>query len=1518
MSMSDLEDPLYKNWVRSALSLKYLKEGIYGFVDQFSKQHHSNLLQSYIKGTGSPATSCTECTSENLMPDHPRHQCIQKFRSKCFCNNPVGRRKCPNNFCSRLYDLIVIAHDERNPLWINTDPGKWYMDHWEIAKCYLSTTGYSEQGTAGDTDVAGLLSIIVNNIEIRNYVDFIDNIRKVRDIRNDIMHSKSFQVDQRSLYQYIDQIILVLQDPKTLVTDVAAQNAVVKLEKLKRDQIYISLEDAYEMRRQALKAVEDGKKEIENTKDEVIQQIETKRQEIHDDLDSHFGQRLLEQNKEIKAVTIRMQTEKNEIKRSCQTALNEIGAKGKQITDNIDAYFESRLDDHEKQSKDISDVKTLNSSLTEDEKGLQRYLLGFYRKEYVKIPVSPLSTKYRKSVEELYVPLQAQIFFKHKNVAATKLDEVFQQDGKVMRSIYLTGEAGIGKSTFCRKLISQWCIVTENVGKIPHDYNHVFDGFDDYTYDFEYESLSDDSDTYSDYSSLSDQDLSTDTTGNAFSSHKNNQDPLSSVAKSSQINEDDTNNVSIQMFDFLFFISLRDTYLEVSIEDMVEKQLLFQDSKRVECFKSTINRIPEKCLFILDGLDEWTQPKPLPTHPTVTRGLPLSSVSGNYVKLFTTRRWKYESLSPCIEEHESEVRLTGIGKTASKMVIENMLVSKDQIFAFETAVRLSDANDLGSIPLLLKLLICLWQENSKLENSKTELYCSIINIMLHLAEKRNDLSICNQTHELPQMLGVFRYIKDNSNLVFKLSQFAFYSLFKEPYGSTVVFSEFDISQQGLSSGEIHLFLQTGILTQKCVSSQSTFIPKTSLSFIHKSFQEFFAAVYTAIADSDRNEIRNIIACRCGNTFQIVEMANVFYFLADLHQNLYQNILKEIASQYRDRGISFGHELDLMLKLNEKDSCLIDIFLRGNPKSVVIESTKYGIKENFFSRQNQQLQLLELRSVNMAHIEFKRLLESISMSGKGVDVTLICIGWIDEYFEREVFFVEVGNVRKLKIKFTNLTRVKFMLPQNICTVKFTENDMADSGLSTMINSVSKTRNDIEMTFRRIKFRKYKYTHWNSECPLLNITIKPCEINKRIEIREIKICKSNITHTGTCSDLQNVQLRELTIELVDLANVSFSSEEIDNFHLIKAKSHDLGKFKVSSENRQLQVLELECVCVKMTAFTSFLKNIPMSKNVVDVTLVNVIWIEEDISREFLIDVKNIRKLKIQSTNLTKIEWKLSKNIRTVELIDSTLTSRNLSAIIESFRDTEVDVELNLNYTLCSVSKIVLNRSQIIDNVTLKQTMISTESVSQENICKFQRCPLNELWLINTIFMDVAVNSKDFDVINFENVKIKIKELQNILGEQIIGHLCTVLGKFKQNDTVTFTGSNADKVLISDNFNLRYDNNCARIKISVNDNEVLSVFTISPSIIFNFSAMRTTLNIIPRIEQMKLNLQFEYISDLRFERCLKNVIRLIRDNDFKIFSVTIGYTEKNKKLKYFEAYINDTLKPTKIYNCEGPVRI
>ncbi|XP_053381538.1 uncharacterized protein LOC123557479 [Mercenaria mercenaria] len=329
--MSDLEDPLYKNWVRSALSLKYLKHGIHSFVDRIAKQHHKDLLFGYRKDTGCAAKSCCECTSENLLPDHPRNGCIQKFRSKCFCNNTGGRRKCPNHFCSRFYDLIVRAHDERNPIWANTDPARWFGDHWATSQCFLGTTGYSDKHTAVETDASGLLSIILNNIELRSHLDCPDNVSKARDIRNEIMHSTSFEVDDEKLCWYVDQMILVLQDKKELINEEAAKNAVVNLTKLKRNQIYISEEDVSEMRRGALSAAQDGIKHIEKKTDEVMHRIEVKRKQVHEDIDAHFAKKMREQDKQMDDKNIQTVDESDVDNEAVELTAEEKGKRVEQI-----------------------------------------------------------------------------------------------------------------------------------------------------------------------------------------------------------------------------------------------------------------------------------------------------------------------------------------------------------------------------------------------------------------------------------------------------------------------------------------------------------------------------------------------------------------------------------------------------------------------------------------------------------------------------------------------------------------------------------------------------------------------------------------------------------------------------------------------------------------------------------------------------------------------------------------------------------------------------------------------------------------------------------------------------------------------------------------------------------------------------------------------------------------------------------------------------------------------------------
>ncbi|XP_060586998.1 uncharacterized protein LOC132742571 [Ruditapes philippinarum] len=726
------------------------------------------------------------------------------------------------------------------------------------------------------------------------------------------------------------------------------------------------------------------------------------------------------------------------------------------------------------------------------------------------------------------------------------------------------------------------------------------------------------------------EDSSTETEKYAISNERETQNSFATDIKCSKNTETDTDSAAIKNFDFLFFISLRDTFQEVSIEEMIIKQIFFHKPKLAACFNRVIDRIPEKCLVILDGLDEWTPPKPLPTHPTVTRGLPLSSVYGKYSKLLTTRRWKYESLNPNIKEGDSEIRITGLGKKSSEKLIENMLVERDQVLEFKMAVGMSNTNDLLSTPLLLKLLICLWQTNSKLERSKTDLYCSIINIMLHLAEKREKrdevkLPFENSATNLPLMLRKFRYIVENSKLVGTLSKFAFKSLFQEPYGSSVVFSAFDLSQQGLSSIETLLCLQTGILTQKSISNQSFLIPKASLSLIHKSFQEYFAAVYVSIAEEEKyKETKKLFSCRCCKTSNILEMANVLFFVADLSQDIFQDILKSIAKYYG--GITLDPEMNLTMQLSEKDCVLTNIFLRCKPQSVVIKSTNFGKEGIRFSGQNYQLRLVELSYVRLTYSAFKTLLESIPVSEKAVDVNLVCISLIDNQLtERIKLSVHVQNVSRLKLKYTNLTKVEFMLSENIRFVELAEINMTDSGLNTLIKSVSATKSEVEIIIQNVILKKSQDISDTSKCRLLNIVFSPSKDNENVKLGTIKICKFYMLN-----DNNRIPSSELSIEHVDFTKVSFSSKEFEYIDSVNAISIDLGRFKMSNQHHQLQTIELKDVGLTQTGFKTLLENVPTSRNGVNVTLVRIAWLYIG-----TVCIRNVRELKIESTNLTGLK-------------------------------------------------------------------------------------------------------------------------------------------------------------------------------------------------------------------------------------------------------------------------------------------
>ncbi|XP_053395917.1 uncharacterized protein LOC123523486 [Mercenaria mercenaria] len=157
---NQLAEDLYKNWVRGALGLKYLKLGLEAFSDNIVENHHSKILTTLL----STGNTCAKCSLEFLLPLHKKEHCPKP--SKCLCSKqPRKRNKCPNGgFCSKFYDLILWDHRFKDPLLTNTNIQKWSSDPWSVATCYISTPGYEDRKSAKEVDCAGLLSIFINNI----------------------------------------------------------------------------------------------------------------------------------------------------------------------------------------------------------------------------------------------------------------------------------------------------------------------------------------------------------------------------------------------------------------------------------------------------------------------------------------------------------------------------------------------------------------------------------------------------------------------------------------------------------------------------------------------------------------------------------------------------------------------------------------------------------------------------------------------------------------------------------------------------------------------------------------------------------------------------------------------------------------------------------------------------------------------------------------------------------------------------------------------------------------------------------------------------------------------------------------------------------------------------------------------------------------------------------------------------------------------------------------------------------
>ncbi|XP_053402872.1 uncharacterized protein LOC123548605 [Mercenaria mercenaria] len=477
----ELEKRKYRNWVRGGLAYKYLTEGIKEFADDVVHEEHNRILQVANNISG---RTCNQCCIRNLRPlhtcknDHAGRNKCPWGQNNCNCLF-TKKQRCPNKICDVILEEILKSHGSTPPTpnWKNTEIQKWCSAPWEIAKCFINAPGYSDKSTADDIDIPGLLHVFINNrSHMEHLTDKIDRngiLKKVLQRRNDIFHSPTMEMEDSKLNECIDDIITILEDEKELKARQDAQKAVCKLKELKQESFIITTHNEAEVCRDALASItkksEELKQTIQDAKDDIDKKqtgattaiddkMQTALQSALEALANHTDIQTLKQ-----AIDV-LNKRVNDLELDNSAFRQEIKQRLVEIQNNIDK-LEAARDQSRKMLKYV-----------EEKQGLQKKLVELYQNHYVGTSFSPLELQENNiDIKEVYVPPKMVV---EEKINGSNLSEkspnkpnirtltgyrdMLHTNGQKHKQIYIVGDVGTGKSTFCKMMIQNWCsAVTE-------------------------------------------------------------------------------------------------------------------------------------------------------------------------------------------------------------------------------------------------------------------------------------------------------------------------------------------------------------------------------------------------------------------------------------------------------------------------------------------------------------------------------------------------------------------------------------------------------------------------------------------------------------------------------------------------------------------------------------------------------------------------------------------------------------------------------------------------------------------------------------------------------------------------------------------------------------------------------------------------------------------------------------------------------------------------------------------------
>lgn len=165
--------------------------------------------------------------------------------------------------------------------------------------------------------------------------------------------------------------------------------------------------------------------------------------------------------------------------------------------------------------------------------------------------------------------------------------------------------------------------------------------------------------------------------------------------------------------------------MKKTVEEMIKRHLL--KAEDIDIFNDIMDFENEKCLYLVDGLDEWIVPKSI---RSTVDFLGIPNREFDCTTMFTTRPWKMTEIWRRPTYSNMELRIVGFDHNLAKLLVnkvfERIENPKSSPLQVVEEMKKDENAWIKECPLLLKFATCVSCNNETFHKSITDLYCDIL------------------------------------------------------------------------------------------------------------------------------------------------------------------------------------------------------------------------------------------------------------------------------------------------------------------------------------------------------------------------------------------------------------------------------------------------------------------------------------------------------------------------------------------------------------------------------------------------------------------------------------------------------------------------------------------------------------------------------------------------------------------------------------------------------------------------